>query len=516
MNLHRSRANFLETLAFPLLMLIVLGFAWRPLAGGDDFWAHASIGRWILENGRIPRETLFLWSEKIPWIAHAWGTGTLFALIMRIGGESGGPFLVQILNGILCAAPFALLWRYYRRNATFSSWMAPIFVVAIWVSAARFHPRPELFTALFLTFLLLFLNQWPSQKSLPKAQIAGILLMFAVWPNLHGAVAVGLVLLWVSGLSELIQTRGDKRLLMLAAICTLLIFVCNPRGFDFYRVIIPVGSKTFERIDEWKPFWKFPKLATELWVCELLLWALGTLIWAKNPHRRWMQLGWMLLMLAAFLQARRQLWLTALTSLTVVVSNLRFASDDLFHGWRRLTKGDASQPIPPPMRLIARGGVLLILVCALAQSIPKNSLPLRATSEKLPVRMANFLRDEAPQGHLFNDYEFSAYLQWALHEKRGLYIDLNNAYPDTLMDEYFEVQASSKDAAKMKQLAVKREQILARRTIDVVALRPFTSKEGLSIVGKYLDSSPKWKRIYRETDGTVWARRSTPIDSQNR
>ncbi|PQV65053.1 hypothetical protein B1R32_10260 [Abditibacterium utsteinense] len=502
------RHNFLEKLAFPLLMLIVVGFAWRPLTGGDDFWAHASIGRWILENGRIPRETLFLWSEKIPWIAHAWGTGIIFALLMRIGGENVGPYLAQIFNALLCLFPFALIWRFYRQNNRFSSWMAPVFVLGIWVSAARFHPRPELYTAVFLTFLLLFLTSWPRQKSVPKASIAGILLMFVVWPNLHGAVAIGLVLLWVAALAELIQSRGDNRLLLLAAVCTLLIFVCNPRGFDYYRVIMPIASKTFERIDEWKPFWKWPTLATELWVGELILWAFGFLLWTRNPQRRWMQLGWMLLMLAAFLQARRQLWLTALTSLIVIVSNTRFDSNDLFYSWRKLTKGDTSEAIPSPMRLIARLGILLILVCALAQSIPRDFYPIRATNRKLPVKMAAFVRDQAPQGRLFNDYEFSAYLQWALHGKRGLYIDLNNAYPDSLMDEYFAVQAFSKNPQKMKQFDIKRAQILSRRKIDVVALRPFTKKEGLSIVGNYLDKNPGWKRIYRQSDGTVWTRRA--------
>ncbi len=547
-------------------MLIVLGFAWRPLSGGDDFWAHASIGRWILENGRIPRETLFLWSEKIPWIAHAWGTGIIFALLMRIGGESGGPFLAQALNALFCAAPFALLWRFYRRNARFSSWMAPLFVLAIWVSAARFHPRPELFTALFLTLLLLFLQAWPrsekawpQREAAPRTQIAGVLLMFAVWPNLHGAVAMGLVILWASALAELIQSRGDKRLLALAAICTLLMFVCNPRGFEYIRVIVPIASKTFERIDEWKPFWKWPALATELWVGELLLWAIGMALWLNNPNRRWMQLGWMLLMLAAFLQARRQLWLTALTSLFVIVSNVRANSDDCFRGWRQLTKGDIQEPIPAPMRLIARLGTLLILGCALAQAISKDALPPRAVSAKLPVRMASFLRDSAPRGHLFNDYEFSAYLQWAFHNKRGLFIDLNNAYPDSLMDEYFEAQASAKkppalatldekrdpimarltaqqkaapgrkiSAQQKTELAqidakraplqkswnieraksdVKRGQLLARRKIEVVSLRPFTDKEGLSVLGRYLDRSPQWRRLYRGNDGTVWARR---------
>ncbi len=499
--------NFLILLSFPLLLAVTFGFAWRPLSGGDDFWAHAAIGRWILEQRRVPTETLFLWSENVPWIAHAWGTGVWFASLMKWGGERGGPWLAQIFNAAMCIAPFALLWRYWRQNAPFSSFVAPLFVLGIWVSAARFHPRPELFTALFLTLLMIFLAHWPRQTSLPRLQIALILLMFALWPNLHGAVAFGLVFLFVAAFAELLQTRGDARLLLLALVCTLLVFVCNPRGLDYYKVMIPIGSRTFERIDEWKPFWKWPKLATELWAGELLLWAIGIALWTKNKDRRWMQLGWMLLMLAAFLKARRQLWLMALTSLLVIVSNLDFTSDDLFRGWRKLSKGDQNQPIPPPMRLIARLGILLILVCAVAQAFPKGGLPLRATDAKLPVQMAAFLRDRAPQGRILNDYEFSAYLEWALRGKRELYIDLNNAYPDSLMDEYFVLQNSDKNAAKMANYERERQRILTARKIGVVALRPHTKKEGISIIGGSVDKNTGWKNVYRGVDGTIWARK---------
>lgn len=505
---NKQLPNFLLWLAYPLLVLIIAGYAWRPLTGGDDFWAHASIGRWVLEHGEIPRRTLFLWSENVPWIAHAWGTGVLFATLMKIGGESGGPYLTQIVNLALSVIPFTLLWAYWRRNAPFNSLIPPLFVVAIWVSSARFHPRPELFTANFLTLLLLFLSKWPSQKSTPKAQIAGILLMFAIWPNMHGAVAMGVVLLWVTAICELFQSRGDLRLMVLAAVCTLIVFVCNPRGFEYYQVFLPITSETFKKIDEWKPFWVWPRLMPELVIGEFILWLIGMVLWIVNPQRRWAQLLWMVLMWAAFMSARRQLWLLALTVLVVIVTNSRrLQSDALFRGWRNLTKGDVNEPIPAPMRLITRVGVLVILICSVAQAFPKDFLPLRATDRKLPVQMASFLLDKAPQGRIYNDYEFSAYLEWALHEKRKLYIDLNNAYPDSLMNEYFDSLASSTKRKTMAEYNARRTKILDRRKIQVVALRPRSNKEGLSTLAKYLDREKAWKQIYKGDDGTVWSRR---------
>jgi hypothetical protein len=498
--------NFLPRLAFPLLLLMIVGFSWRPLTGGDDFWAHASIGRWIIEHAQIPRHTLFLWSESVPWIAHAWGTGVLFATLMKLGGETAGPYLVQIVNAALVIIPFTLLWRHWRLNAPFNSLVPPLFVLAIWVSSARFHPRPELFTATFLTILLLFLTRLPQQKSFPRVQAVGILVMFAIWPNMHGAVAMGVVLLWVTAFCELWQNRGDLRLMVLAALATLIVFVCNPRGFEYYQVFMPITSETFKKIDEWKPFWVWPKLMPELVIGELILWSAGMLLWISNPHRRLSQLFWMLLMMAAFLSARRQLWLLALTVLVVVVSNSqRLQSDALFRGWRHLTKGDVNEPLPGPMRLITRVGVLIILICAVAQAFPKDFLPIRATDRKLPVKMAAFLLT-APKGRIFNDYEYSAYLEWSLHERRKLYIDLNNAYPDSLMNEYFAALAGSTKRREMEKLEKKRAEILDKRKIQLVVMRPHNDKEGLSTMSKYLDKSKAWKKIYKAEDGTIWTR----------
>jgi hypothetical protein len=498
--------NLLPKLALPLLLAVVFGYGWHPIAGGEDFWAHAAIGRWTMEHGQVPRHTLFLWSENIPWIAHAYGTGIIFYELLNIGGATIGPYLALIVTFLCCAAPFGLLWMYWRKKSPFCSLVPPLFVLAIWVSSARFHPRPEIFTALFLSMLLIFLCEWPRREKLPIPQIIGVLLMFIIWPNLHGAVAIGLVVLWISALSELIQGR-DARLLGLAVVCTLLLFGCNPRGLEYYKVLSPIASKTFLKIDEWKPFWKWPALGWDLVIGEVLLWLVGMLLWANNPNRRLAQLGWMLLMGAAFLKARRQLWLTAITSLAVIASNSEnLESNALFRGWRRLTKGDAEEAIPVPMRFITRAGVLVILICAACQAIPRNFLTMSAVDQKLPVKMADFLLTKAPQGRILNDYEYSAYLEWALHDKRKLYIDLNNAYPDTLMDEYFQVLDSSKKRAVMKQDEAKRAAILARRKIGIVTLRPYSAKEGLSILGKYLDKNPNWKRIYKEDDGTVWKR----------
>lgn len=491
--------HFLAWLYLPLLMLVVAAFAWRPLDGGDDFWAHAAIGRWIVENGQVPHRTLFLWSADEPYIAHAWLFEVLCYGAMKLGGEGGGPVLTRLFTVGISALPFFLIWRRWRRDQPFSSLVPLVFLAAMWVSSPRFEPRPELFTALFLTILWLFLLDWPRETPSWR-RAAPLVLMFALWPNLHGAVAYGIVLLWATVLCDLFQFRRRALpLVAFAALCTLAV-VCNPYGVGYWRVLVPINSETFAGINEWKPFWKWPALSAAVVGVEYVLWSAALLLWAVGRERRWAQIAWIFLMGAAFIRARRNLWVTSLACLVVIIANAgALDTQKIWRAWRTwmAQRGgeSASAPIPHPMRALVRLTILVLGVMAIADITPKDFWPPRAVSPKLPVKMTEFLATQAPPGRIFNDYEFSAYHEWGLRGRRELFIDLNNAYPDRVMKNYF---ATLKRSQALKMLDQMR--------IQVVALRPAKKNEGVGDLGRILDGNASWKRIYRGKDGTIWAR----------
>ena len=469
---------------------MIAAFALRKMGGGDDFWAHAALGRWALDNHQVPRATLFLWSADIPWIFHSWLSGVFYALLLATVG-TGGILAANILSA---AAPFAVLYRWWSLNRPVSTAGIVLFAGAIYLASPRFYLRTEAFTMLFLSLLVTFILTTKRRRW----HYVGIAVMFALWPNLHGGVLMGMVMLWAGALAELAQfRRAATPLLVLALVCTLLVFLCNPWGFGYARTWSGLDTPLFHAVNEWKPFWEKPALTPKIWAGLMALWGVALLLWSANRERRWACLIWLLIAGAAFMQARRQMWLASLISLLVILANSQLLTgESLFRGWRAWTRGDREAAPAPLMVNTARAGAVIVLAAFIAQGLKQNS-PIATLSATYPTGMSRYLLTQAPPGRIFNDYEYSAALEWLLRDRRKLYIDLINAYPPQLLFEYFEIAGSSR----------KGKQLLDERQFDIVALRPRTPKEGLANLAKYLDGNSEWTRTYNAKDGTIWVRK---------
>ena len=472
-----------------LLLLMCVVYAVRTIGGGEDFWAHAALGRWALENHAVPRHTLFLWSADIPWIFHSWGSGVLFALILGSVGVWGA----VALNVIMSAAPFAVLYNWWRNHQTISSLGVILFAVAIFLASARFRLRTEMFTMFFLSLVATFILT-EHKKRWHYVAVAAV---FALWPNLHGAVLMGLVILWSGTLAELAQfRRAALPLLPLALVCTLCVFTFNPWHFGYAQTWSGLDTPLFRAVNEWKPFWEKPHLPAVLWGGHIAFWCVALLLWIANPKRRWACLIWLLIVGAAFLQARRQMWLASIFVLLTILANSDLLTGPvLWRGWRAWTTGQRDANPAAMLRNIGKAGAIVLVACFIAQGFIQY-WPPKIINESYPAKMSEYLRTQAPPGRIFNDYEYSAALEWLLQDKRKLYVDLINAYPPQLLFEYLQIAGGTKTGLKM----------LDKRKFDIVALRPRKPDEGMANLAKFLNNSPAWAQVYDGADGTVWLR----------
>jgi hypothetical protein len=521
------KLEFLPRLYLPLVLLLCAAYAWRPLDGGDDVWAHAAVGRWSWHHASVPHHTLFLWgAPPVPWVAHSWLSQLVFYGLLTLGGDRYGPHVVLAFTVLVVALVFTSLWRLWTRHAAATVFTPLVFSMAILGSALRFRPRPELFTALFLVILLTWIIAWSGdgndekrsgkeKRSLYRSRgfhsvaPAGALpFLFVLWANFHGAMTVGLALLGTTAICDFLQDHGDRRsraLILVTAICIAATLI-NPFGMDYWaEVARSVRSETFTYIDEWKPFWKPPALAWHYALYEAALVLIAALAWLCNPRRRWAQGAWLLLMSAAFLSSRRHLWLLAIVAVSVMAANARsFDMGQLWHEWRRRTRQAESSSAPAGLRRVAQAGAIACLLAWIITA-PGNLLAGRAVSRTLPEGMARTIVEKHVPAPLFNDYEYSSYLQWRLNgavegtgqvPDRGIYplfIDLLNAYPDQLMEDYFDILKATARGHKL----------LTKLNIRAVALGPHHRQDGIA---KYVDGNAHWKRVYDEEDGSIWVR----------
>jgi len=234
---------------------------------------------------------------------------------------------------------------------------------------------------------------------------------------------------------------------------------------------------------------------------------LALLAWALNPKRRLAHLGWLLLMGGLFALARRNVWPLTLTGLMVLAANARsldpeFLWQKVSRHLRRPSRGEdegAGMAFPSLIRWLLRTAVLvgLFLICLGLVFDVRPWEPLIPT--RLERGVARFIREHELTGRVFNDYENSSYLQWALAGQPELYIDLINAYPDRVMIDYLDIL----------HLSPRGSELLDEQQIEVVVLTTNrASRVSLTPLADYLDASDRWARVFVGKDGVIWVRRT--------
>lgn len=483
----------------PLLLLMTAGYSLTPLSAGIDFWAHAAVGRWIVQHHHVPSHTLFLWSDRISWVWHSWLSQVIFYELLAHVSENTGGLLAMILTAF--AAIFSLLiwWKIWLQHqvksaagATPGIIMALVFILAIYTAHSRFHPRPEIFSAVLLTVVLLILVRGITSWRSPLM----LLITFALWANLHAGLAMGIALLGINALCNFAQDRSWNKsrwdlLALAAAIAGVFI---NPYGWHYWEALKPVASATFSYIDEWKPFWEKPVLDTPLVTCVFLCFAAALCAWLGSAQRRLAHLGWLLLAFISFLMARRNTWILAQIALAVIACN-----PQLFSAKSHLLKRNVVSSLCK-FQPLARWGTCGCLLIIALQAQSTEFWSGRFVNPKVPSRAAQFLRNISAGHRIYNDYEISGYLEWKLGGNPPLFIDLLNAYHPQIMEQYVTILDGTAQT----------EAMLDKWRFGIIIL-PQPDTDGLpSRLIQWLYAQSRWQIIYDKDDALIWRKTSAP------
>ncbi len=494
-----SLGRLLLLILFALVAILV---CWQPLIYVDDFWMHAAIGRWIVQNHALPHTDPFLWSYTGPWVAHSWLAELGAYALMLIGGEHSGPVLAVLIVEIVVAIEFTIiLWPLISRNR-FGPFPPLLAAAGLLASVARFSPRPDLFTTLFLIALYRALDSWrangaDSNNRFTRTVSIAVPVLFALWTNLHGAVAIGLVALWACVVADAIQFKFDpqtKRLAIIAGISTLAILI-NPYGVAYLEIYKPLTNSSFYYIDEWRPLWQPPAIDSRVMVMEISLVVSATVALALNPKRRLAHIAWLLVGAGAMISARRNADICALTSLYIAIANFVPAAESL-----AVSK-------PSVLKLARAGNIfcgvfatLWLLQTGLGTLLSQMQARFAIADSRLLQlgQVMELRRIAGPNEHVLNPFDTSKYLEWGLGDQTKLFIDGTNCYPAQTFQDYVDLWSMSPRG----------QQLFNSLDINVVVGFRTSNSDGLALE-TYLSTNPDWVKVYAGgPDGDVFAKKS--------
>jgi hypothetical protein len=401
---------------------------------GNDFWLQARIGRWIVENGHIPRTVLFPFTEvrDNAFNVHEWLPSILFH---GLDSTLGYDRLILVLGtaGLLL---FGGVFLSVRQLTGSHAWALALALVAMANASYRHVLRPELI-ALVLTVALLYLLA-TVRDGRGAARLWWVVPIGVVWANSHGSFILGVMVcsafaagegaeaLWRhwTALKWAALREGWKaaRAYVLAAVAMGVGSLFNPLGLQLWEFVFTLSASEVTKfaIYEWQPtlspgFMSDRPFAIFVFACLLTA---TVMVWQRNRLRPTSVLLFLLFLAMALTRLRHVVFFGFAAA---VVCAMVIGRDKR----PRLERG------------ILAGALLFAVLgtgLAVQYGNARGSYPFHSPSHNFSEPMVSVLGSKALSGNVFNSYELGAELIYRAYPRLKPSID---SRIDSYGDEYF-------------------------------------------------------------------------------
>lgn len=480
----------LERLVALIVFIAIFTMAARfPL--DTDGWWHLQSGRWIVENGTVPRTDPFSHTRfGQPWIDHGWLAQILIYLTYDAFGFGG----LTILVALLVTVAFYFAWLQCAEG---DRWLrAFVLIVAAVASGIIWSARPQMVTFVLasLTAYILY-----AHKQGRRRIIWFLPLVMLVWGNVHGGFAVGFILIVAYIVGEAgnvilgtgaTPARGWREPGRLAAVGALsfVVLALNPNGIEMWTYpfrTVGIGILQ-EFIQEWQPpdFHQF-YLHPFIWLLLAALTAFGL----AGRRADFTDLTLTAVFTYLSLLAVRNVPLFALIVSPIIV---RYGSMALAR-WR----GDEMAPAAATRArpgFAALNWILLLLI--LGAGLLRVGQEVQAATveaqdpDGLPGAAIEYLQEAQPHGLLFNSYNWGGYLIWRLPQYPVFVDGRTDLYDDELLREYLAIYTAGQgwqeklEAHDVRLVLVERDSPLAWE----------------------MDRDEEWERVYHDAIASIFVR----------
>jgi hypothetical protein len=427
----------------------------------NDTWWHLAAGRSMAETGQVMLTEEFSHTAYgAHWANYEWLSEVVFYRVYQAGGL---PLLVALCALSLMGACL-LMWALMQGRIEDRLVVAGL---ALTLITPGWAVRPQAFSLLLLV-LTVYLVTRDRLWLLPP--------VFLLWANLHGAVALGLVVLAGDLLAELVsggRCLGRRVLYGLLSVGATLL---TPLGLSYWpEVLRSLQRSQLNRIAEWQP----PDLSVQyavFWIGAIVFVSLAATHWRRlerTGDRTLVLVASLLLVFAT--RSTRNIVPFALVAAPAVSRLIR-------------SPGDARRAAPlrtgvagPVARASAFTLSLVLAVVVVHRQWAGSPPPADWTPVSREAAVA-IGRCDSP---IYNHYNDGGYLIWFVPERRVFLDSRQDPYPVELV----QAQVQAERTGEYREL-------LSRYAIGCAVLRPDST--GLIALPR-----AGWRVTYRDAQWVV-------------
>ncbi|MDQ2923676.1 MAG: hypothetical protein M3Q90_05215 [Candidatus Dormibacteraeota bacterium] len=478
-----------RTLLLGGVMVVILSL-FTASEQDPDFWWHMRIGRWMVDNWRLPSTDIFTFTvPNRVWTDHEYLTEILMWLVYGATGVVG----VSLAFGLLTWAAFWILYQQVRRQP----WVIVAVGLAIGAVAGSpiWGPRAQMITFFLTCVELYWLHGYLSGRSRALRYFP---LVMVLWANLHGGWVIGFVWLGVALAAELIGWAWDRsnpahrahvRFLAIITVLSVVAVAATPHGLSLYPYPFQTQGSVAQQklIVEWfSP--DFHQVYLRPFEAMVFLVIIGFAL--RRPPLYEFLLTLVALGLA--LQSVRNVVLFVAVATPVMINSYS-------NYWKEISAARGWKFEVPPRKVFAVVTALVLAVIALATTlrIYDTINPAKQRSVAMadyPVAAADWLDAHPEVGtRMYNQYGWGGYFAYRFYPQpnRKVFIFGEAALMgDPLLNEYEDVQT----------LRPSWKQRLDQYRIDYVV---YNRGEALANV---LATQPEWKLVYEDSVAVIYVR----------
>jgi hypothetical protein len=418
------RLPSVETMFVVAILLVAIAPAVQPVTDPDFFW-HLQVGRWIIDHGAIPHQDLFTFTVRDhAFIAHEWLSEVIMAALTNAFGLTGPAVFFATVT-------WAGLWVLFKTPRRVSFLVAGLSLALGMVAGSPIlGPRTQMITFALTAALLLMLRHY--RETGDRRVLYVMPPMFVLWVNLHAGFTIGLVFLYITIFGELVYGwvksrtaepgsfhRVPLRPLVIATLVSTAAVAINP---NFYRIYLYAFETQFSSAQQQLIVeWFSPDFhRAELRPFELMLFLVVVLL-AFSPRKpRITDVLLLLSVMVLSLQSVRHIALFVVVATPLMAELLQGLVDAHRERLPRL-RLPRTTPAVGAINLL----VLLIVAGAIAvYAFPRVTAGFRSplVTRTYPVAAVDYIEDDPPPGHMFNNYGWGGYLVYRLWPKQEVFV----------------------------------------------------------------------------------------------